>query len=366
MPVLECASLTKRFADFTAVDNVSMAVEQGSFYSILGPSGCGKTTLMRMLAGFERQDSGNIRIEGKSMTGVAPNRRPVNMVFQHLALFPNMSVAGNIAYGLKRRNTPSAERERRVGEVLERVGLAGSGNKRIEQLSGGQQQRVAIARCLVLNPQVLLLDEPLGALDLKLREHMKIELKRLQSAFGTTFIYITHDQSEALVMSDRVAVMNHGRFEQVGSPQDLYYRPGSAFVAGFVGDNNRWQGVIEQRVGAKVRVRTEQGLPVEAQAAAGFQGGVGDAVELFVRPEAIRVQLQDGGGEAENRLQARVIEIVFDGARSRLQLRQADSAQEILVNLPHTPEFATLGPGDRLYLSWHAHQCSLFTVGAGR
>jgi spermidine/putrescine transport system ATP-binding protein len=365
MPVLECSALTKRFGDFIAVDDVSLAVEKGSFYSILGPSGCGKTTLMRMLAGFEQQDSGEIRIQGRSMSGIPPNRRPVNMVFQHLALFPNMSVAGNIAYGLRRRKTPSAERDRRVGEVLERVGLAGSGGKRIDQLSGGQKQRVAIARCLVLNPDVLLLDEPLGALDLKLREHMKIELKRLQSAFDTTFIYITHDQSEALVMSDRVAVMNRGRFEQEGSPQDLYYRPESAFVAAFVGDNNRWRGRIQRREGERISVKTEQGLLVEALAAVDFPGGSGDPVELFVRPEAIRLQLQDGVSEAENRLEAQVSEMVFDGARSRLQLRQADSAHEIVVNLPHTPEFSGLVRGDRLYLSWHAHQCNLFAAGSG-
>ena len=190
----------KRYGAHHAVDDLSFEVERGSFFSILGPSGCGKTTLLRMIAGFQLPDSGEIRIGGRSMAGVAPNRRPVNMVFQHLALFPMMSVAGNVGYGLARRGVPKNEITQRVGEMLERVGLPGAQPKRIDQLSGGQKQRVAIARSLVLEPTLLLLDEPLGALDLKLREHMKIELKQLQAAFGTTFVYITHDQSEALVL----------------------------------------------------------------------------------------------------------------------------------------------------------------------
>ena len=205
--------------------------DRGSFFSILGPSGCGKTTLLRMIAGFIAPDSGDIQIGGRSMQGVAPNRRPVNMVFQQLALFPMMSVGENVAFGLARRGIAGAERRRRSEAMLERVGLGGAAEKRVDQLSGGQRQRVAIARSLVLEPTLLLLDEPLGALDLKLREHMKIELKKLQASFGTTFVYITHDQSEALVMSDRVAVMNQGRFEQLGPPQDLYYRPRTPFVA---------------------------------------------------------------------------------------------------------------------------------------
>jgi len=205
---LECQALVKRFGDFIAVDDVSFSIPTGAFFSILGPSGCGKTTLLRMIAGFHAPDSGNITIKGTSVLGVPPNRRPVNMIFQHLALFPMMTVAENIAYGLKRRHTPKDEIARKVAEALERVALPDAGNKRINQLSGGQMQRIAIARCLVLDPALLLLDKPLGALDLKLREQMKVELKQLQSEIGTTFVYITHDQSEALVMSDQVAVMN--------------------------------------------------------------------------------------------------------------------------------------------------------------
>ena len=239
---LECVDLSKRFGPFTAVDDVSFGVPRGSFFSILGPSGCGKTTLMRMIAGFETPSAGDIRLKGKSVVGMPPNRRNVKMVFQHLALFPMMNVGENIAYGLRCRGEGRAEIERKVADVLARIGLPGVAGKEVSQLSGGQKQRIAIARCMVLEPDVLLLDEPLGALDLKLRERMKIELKQLQSQFATTFLYITHDQSEALVMSDRVAVMNAGRFDQVGSPQELYHQPASAFVAGFVGDSTAGAG----------------------------------------------------------------------------------------------------------------------------
>ena len=208
---LSVQNVTKTFKDFVAVDNVSFEVPDGQFFSILGPSGCGKTTLLRMIAGLTEPTDGNIEIRGNSMLGISPNKRPVNLIFQHLALFPMMNVGQNIAFGLKRRGERKAVIEEKVNTILERVDLAGFGGKKIDQLSGGQKQRVAIARCLVLEPAVLLLDEPLGALDLKLREQMKVELKKLQAKVGTTFVYITHDQSEALVMSDHVAVMNQGR-----------------------------------------------------------------------------------------------------------------------------------------------------------
>ena len=251
---LECVNVTKRFGAFTAVDDVSLQIPAGSFFSILGPSGCGKTTLMRMIAGFEEPASGDIRIKGQSVVKTPPNRRNVKMVFQHLALFPMMNVGENIAYGLRCRGVSKGEIAGKVADVLERVGLPGVAEKDISQLSGGQKQRIAIARCMVLDPDVLLLDEPLGALDLKLRERMKIELKLLQHQFATTFVYITHDQSEALVMSDQVAVMNAGKFEQVGTPQQLYHAPRSAFVAGFVGDSNRWQGrVLSSEGGQRAR-----------------------------------------------------------------------------------------------------------------
>jgi len=220
---LECRNLVRKFGDFVAVDDVSFGVPRGDFFSILGPSGCGKTTILRMMAGFQSPTSGDILIKGKSVVNVPPNKRPVNMVFQHLALFPMMTVAENIAYGLVRQGLGKSEVADKVKSALDRIDLPTSGDKSIKQLSGGQQQRVAIARCLVLEPAALLLDEPLGALDLKLREHMKVELKKMQDKFDTTFVYITHDQSEALVMSDHVAVVNDGRFEQLDIPQNLYY-----------------------------------------------------------------------------------------------------------------------------------------------
>src|SRR6266550_303896 len=238
-----------------------------------------------MIAGFIQPDHGDIAIGGRSMAGVAPNRRPVNVVFQQLALFPMMSVAQNVAFGLARRGIGRAERTRRAAAMLERVGLTGAGVKRVDQLSGGQRQRVAIARSLVLEPTLLLLDEPLGALDLKLREHMKIELKQLQAAFGTTFVYITHDQSEALVLSDHVAVMNHGHFEQVGTPQQLYYHPATPFVASFVGENNRIVGRVAGAVGDIAEVVSAAGLHVRARREG--QLTPGDAAAAFVRPESI-------------------------------------------------------------------------------
>ena len=251
---------TKRFGGLAAVDDVSFRVESGKFFSILGPSGCGKTTLLRMIAGFESPDEGTIEIRGQDMAGIPPNRRPVNLIFQHLALFPMMNVEGNIAFGLKRRGLGKKEIRRKIGEILERVDLAGFGPKRIHQLSGGQKQRVAIARCLVLEPAVLLLDEPLGALDLKLREQMKVELKKLQAKVGTTFVYITHDQSEALVMSDHIAVMNRGRFEQTDTPENLYHAPKTPFVAGFVGDNNAWPCEAAGRDGVDAVLATPEGI----------------------------------------------------------------------------------------------------------
>ncbi|MBP0482457.1 ABC transporter ATP-binding protein [Sagittula salina] len=356
-PDLECVDLVKRFGDTTAVDNVSFTVPPGSFFSILGPSGCGKTTIMRMIAGFLEPTSGDIRIKGGSVLDVAPNKRPVNMVFQHLALFPMMTIAENIGYGLRRRGLPKDQITRKVGEALERIGLPGIGGRKVDELSGGQKQRVAIARCMVLEPDVLLLDEPLGALDLKLREHMKVELKALQAAFDTTFVYITHDQSEALVMSDQIAVMNHGRFEQVGTGQDLYYRPDTPFVAGFIGDSNRWTGRVERTEGEAIEMRTDSGLVMRASGA-GLKAG--DRAEIFVRPESIRLA---SSAEAlsvfDNRLQGTVTSILFNGAASRILVE--DGVGETLeVTLPQSGEFAALKRGDAVHIGWGSVQGTCF------
>ena len=242
---LSVKNISKKFGDLPAVNDISFDVEDGKFFSILGPSGCGKTTLLRMIAGFLQPDTGTVEIGGKNMLGIEPNKRPVNLIFQNLALFPMMNVYDNVAFGLRRRGEKGKSVEQKVNAMLKRVGLPDYGLKKINQLSGGQNQRVAIARCLILEPSVLLLDEPLGALDAKLREHMKVELKKLQAEVGTTFVYVTHDQSEAMVMSDYVAVMNAGHFEQLDNPQNLYNKPFSAFVAHFVGKNNKF--IAKQR-----------------------------------------------------------------------------------------------------------------------
>ncbi len=356
---LEALGLVKRFGAFTAVAGLSFAVERGSFFSILGPSGCGKTTLLRMIAGFQQPDQGEIRIGGADMAGVAPNRRPVNMVFQHLALFPMMSVGENVGYGLARRGLKRPEVLRRVGEMLERVGLAGSQDKRIDQLSGGQKQRVAIARSLVLEPTLLLLDEPLGALDLKLREHMKIELKQLQAAFGTTFVYITHDQSEALVLSDRVAVMNAGRFEQVGTPQALYYEPRTPFVAGFVGANNRIRGRAVDVAGQAVELATESGLVMYARAVGRLRAG--DAVEAFVRPEAAQIARRADELPADQpSYSARVESLLFDGANSSVLLREVQTQLEMRIALPQTGQFKDLTIGEAVAFGFDPQRAVCF------
>jgi spermidine/putrescine transport system ATP-binding protein len=346
-PDLGVEGLVKHFAGQRAVDTLSFEVVRGSFFSILGPSGCGKTTLLRMIAGFTAPDEGSIHIGGRNMHQVAPNKRPVNMVFQQLALFPMMSVGENVAFGLARRGVARAERTRRAAAILERVGLAGAAHKRIEQLSGGQRQRVAIARSLVLEPTLLLLDEPLGALDLKLREHMKIELKQLQASFGTTFVYITHDQSEALVLSDRVAVMNHGRFEQLGTPQQLYYQPASAFVAGFVGASNRIEGRITALEGEFAELTTPRGWVIRAQRSAGISAGADAA--LFVRPEAGMLERMDGAIPGQSLQFGGVVQsLLFDGANSAVLLREEGSGVDFRVALPQTGRLSDLGVGERV------------------
>ena len=345
---LQVSCVSKRFGSFEAVRDLSFTVQRGSFFSILGPSGCGKTTLLRMIAGFSAPDSGDIVIGGRSMHGVGPNRRPVNMVFQHLALFPMMNVGENVAYGLQQRGVAVSEVKRRVGDMLERVGLAGAEHKGVDQLSGGQKQRVAIARSLVLEPTLLLLDEPLGALDLKLREHMKIELKQLQAAFGTTFVYITHDQSEALVLSDRVAVMNHGVFEQVGSPQDLYYQPLTPFVASFVGNNNGFTGSVESTDGACAMVRSAEGLVLQARMHTPLSPGA--RAQLFVRPEAMLL-LEAGQALPDPRwtvYEAQVESLLFDGANSAVLVRESQSRSALRIALPQTGQYAGLQVGQSL------------------
>ena len=334
-------------------------VPRGQFFSILGPSGCGKTTLLRMIAGFAEPTRGAIFIRDAAMAGVPPNRRPVNLIFQHLALFPMMTVAQNIAFGLQRRREKRSDIQRKIRRILERVDLPGFEDKAIDQLSGGQKQRVAIARCLVLEPAVLLLDEPLGALDLKLRVQMKVELKKLQAKVGTTFVYITHDQSEALVMSDHVAVMNRGRFEQVDTPQNLYHHPRTPFVARFVGENNVLSGVVRRSTDATVEVETASGRHFRSRAEAPLTPGT--AVELFLRPEAIIIQ--PGADVPQlNRFEVVVKSLLFDGANSRLLVNPLNDDTELLIALPQNRQFDHIGKGDRIEVAWDEQSGICFAV----
>jgi len=361
-PDLEAIGVSKHYGAFRAVDDLSFRVERGSFFSILGPSGCGKTTLLRMVAGFLAPDAGQIRIGGNSMTDVPPNRRPVNMVFQHLALFPMMTVGENVGYGLARRGIARSEMSRRVGEMLDRVSLPGAQNKRIDQLSGGQKQRVAIARSLVLEPTLLLLDEPLGALDLKLREHMKIELKQLQASFGTTFVYITHDQSEALVLSDHVAVMNHGRFEQLGTPQQLYYEPQTPFVAGFVGANNCVYGKATAVDGEMISLVSDRGFVMRARGMGTIR--VGDPVEAFIRPEVASLARtpQTFADHGFLHYPGQIESLLFDGANSAVLLLEAQSRTEFRIALPQTGQWSDLKVGETILFGYDPQRAVCFAA----
>ena len=347
---LSVQDVTKTFKDFVAVDNVSFEVPDGQFFSILGPSGCGKTTLLRMIAGLTEPTRGNIEIRGNSVLGISPNKRPVNLIFQHLALFPMMNVGQNIAFGLKRRGERKAAIEEKVNTILERVDLSGFGGKKIDQLSGGQKQRVAIARCLVLEPAVLLLDEPLGALDLKLREQMKVELKKLQAKVGTTFVYITHDQSEALVMSDHVAVMNKGIFEQIDTPSNLYNNPQTPFVAQFVGDNNSWSGRVRKCSEGILEIETDDSNVFYTQASDKF--ALDTRIDLFLRPEAMLLE-PDSGIVDLNRFEVIVKAILFDGANSRLLANPLQSDKELLIALPQTRQYDYIQANDKIAVGWH-------------
>lgn len=346
---LSVRDVTKKFEDFFAVKNIFFEVTDGRFFSILGPSGCGKTTLLRMIAGLTEPSGGTIEIRGKNMAGIPPNKRPVNLIFQHLALFPMMDVGENVAFGLRRRGESRLVIKKKVEAILDRVGLTGFAPKKIGQLSGGQKQRVAIARSLVLEPAVLLLDEPLGALDLKLREQMKVELKKLQAKVGTTFVYITHDQSEALVMSDHVAVMNGGVFEQIDTPQNLYNQPATPFVARFVGENNIWSGKILRSLGNTALVETVDGNRFRTKIRESMPEG--SPVVLFLRPEAMMIQPDPSWSEV-NRFEVVVKDILFDGANSRLLAHPLHTETELLLALPQNRQYDYIRKNDKLEIGW--------------
>jgi len=350
---LEISNLKKVFSDFKAVDGIDFHVEEGSFFSILGPSGCGKTTLLRMIAGFLEPSSGSIKIRGDEMIGISPNKRPVNLVFQNLALFPMMDVGENVAFGLKRQDFSKSEINEKVTSILEKVQLGGYERKNVSDLSGGQKQRVAIARSLVLEPSILLLDEPLGALDLKLREQMKIQLKKLQNEFGTTFIYITHDQSEALVMSDKVAVMNNGKFEQIDTPQNLYSNPKTSFVASFVGETNKFKAKLTSE---RTNVKTKEGIDFKVNL---IDQNIKEDCFLFVRPEAIAMMVEEDM-EDMNYFDLKIKTILFDGSNTKVLASMNESEHEIMVSLPQNRQFSHIEKGKIVRAGVHVSDCKCY------
>jgi len=346
--------LRKQFGDVAAVDGVTLDIHAGEFFSLLGPSGCGKTTTLRMIGGFELPTGGRIEVGGEDVTTAPPEKRPVNMVFQSYALFPHLSVFENVAFGLRRRKTPQPEVDQRVGDALDLVRLGGYGKRRPEQLSGGQQQRVALARALVNRPQVLLLDEPLGALDLKLRRQLQVELKRVQLEVGITFIYVTHDQEEALALSDRIAVMDKGRVEQLGTPEELYDAPRTLFVAGFIGTSNLLPGIVDTVVDGVAAVRLAGG---EVALARSRDAGPGNEVDVAIRPEAIVLSVAAGGDGAADApadgssLDARVLQSAYLGVSVSHQVRTRGGAT-LTVVVPRGQ--ARPGIGDPVRISWRA------------
>ena len=319
---IQLLDLTKVFEDVTAVDHVDIDIPAGEFFSLLGPSGCGKTTTLRMVAGFEQPTSGRILLDGADVAYTPPHKRNVNTVFQNYALFPHLNVFYNVAFGLRRAKRPKDEVRERVGRALELVQLTGLEKRKSAQLSGGQQQRVALARALVLNPAVLLLDEPLGALDAKLRKELQLELKALQQEVGITFVYVTHDQEEALTMSDRIAVMANGQVEQIGTPKDVYEESATVFVADFLGVSNLMDGEVTGRDGTALRVRVGE---VELRAERGEVATTGPA-KVVIRPERIELEAYGENGAA-NRLPGMVERVVYVGAAQQLVIRLATGEQ---------------------------------------
>jgi putrescine transport system ATP-binding protein len=337
-PLLRIEAVEKRFGGFVAVDRLSLEIRAGEFFALLGPSGCGKTTLLRMLAGFETPDAGRILLNGRDIAGVLPHRRPVNMMFQNYALFPHLSVAGNIAFGLKRAALPAAEIATRVAEMVALMRLEGMEKRRPDQLSGGQQQRVALARALARRPQLLLLDEPLAALDKKLRENTQLELMALQKRLGTTFVIVTHDQEEAMTVADRIGVMDSGRLEQVATPRQLYEAPASRWVAEFVGDINSLEGTVEARDGGRLTVATrDAGTLVAAEPR---QGSEKTAVCVAIRPEKVKLSRRGPAADADrasaiNRLEGVVTDVGYAGGATSYKVR-LDAGATLKASMANT------------------------------
>ena len=349
MEAIQLDGVTKRFGSHTAVDDVTLTIEKGEFFSLLGPSGCGKTTTLRMLAGFEQPSEGEILLEGESVADVPPYERNVNTVFQSYALFEHLDVTDNVGFGLKRKKVDSDEIKRRVTEALELVSLSKRADARTNELSGGQKQRVALARALINRPAVLLLDEPLGALDLKLRRQMQIELKDIQREVGITFVYVTHDQEEALAMSDRIAVMSEGRVVQCGEPEQVYEHPTESFVAGFIGISNLMEGVAQN---GGVKIASGQILP--APMPDGCDPGA--TVQIAVRPEKIALdELEEGMVSVEGTVEQRV----YQGVNTQVTVSLGNGARVVALeqNTYRARSDDRWEPGTKVKLGWHPEHC---------
>jgi spermidine/putrescine transport system ATP-binding protein len=365
VPAIELVGIAKRFHSrrgvVHAVERVDLSIGEGEFFSLLGPSGCGKTTTLRMIGGFEEPTEGQILLYGNDMVGVPPNHRDVNMVFQSYALFPHMSVFDNVAFGLRRKGVDGAEVGRRVGEMLDLVQLEGKSDRRPRELSGGQQQRVALARALVNRPRALLLDEPLAALDLKLRQAMQIELKRIQREVGITFIFVTHDQGEALTMSDRLVVMNAGRIEQLGAPRDVYERPRTRFVAGFIGTSNLITGTVERMDGTTAVLGAGADELLTAPDATAVGAAVGRPLDVTVRPEKI-VITTDRPEAGRCAIRGRISEVVYLGTSTQYSVRTPEG-NELLVFLQNASDSRDIAErGQDVWLSWRPeHTLALAT-----
>jgi spermidine/putrescine transport system ATP-binding protein len=349
---VELEAVTKRFGELVAVRELSLQLGSGEFFTLLGPSGCGKTTTLRMVAGFEEPSAGRILIDGTDVAALPSHRRPTNTVFQSYALFPHLNVGDNVAFGLKRKKVPKDEIERRVTAELERVGLATERNRRPNQLSGGQQQRVALARALVNLPKVLLLDEPLGALDLKLRKGLQLELKRIQRDVGITFVYVTHDQEEALTMSDRIAVMSNGVVEQVDTPENVYERPRTTFVAGFIGVSNLMPGTVTSAAGDRGTIQLDTGVELTTS----VDGlGPGERCHAVVRPEKLLIEhAAEAGADGLPSVEGVVDSSVYLGTSTQIVVRlPGDVSMTVLVPNASEAERSRLpGGGAPVRLSW--------------
>ena len=345
---LRIVDVTKRFGDFVAVDDLTLTIPAGSFFALLGPSGCGKTTTLRMVAGLEEPTQGAILIGDEDVTWAKPYKRPVNTVFQSYALFPHLDIWENVAFGLRRQG--KKEIDKQVEAMLALTELSGLARRKPQQLSGGQQQRVALARALINQPQVLLLDEPLGALDLKLRRQMQLELKRIQTEVGLTFVHVTHDQEEAMTMADTIAVMNQGKVEQMGAPTELYENPMTTFVANFLGQSNFFDGDITDRSGDHAVV-TVQGIRIGVPLSRVHSAG--DSVHVGVRPEKLRIQFAEGAEvrDGENRMEATISDESFIGVSTQYLVDTA-WGQELTVFAQNTGRDSRLVPGARVLLSW--------------